>query len=442
MPRIGMRIIKSSVAVFLCFLIAYVTKRGIPFYSAIAAILCMQPAVSHSIKVALNRTVGTFIGGVAGMLVLWLMRSYIPPELELVNYLVVSLCVIPLIYTTVAVKKSAAAYITCVVFLSVTVSHGIGVDPVVLAQGIDVSPFAFGLNRILDTLVGIFVSLAVNWVRLPCRKQTGRLLVADLESALADAGGGMDDYTRVRLNRLREAGARLCLISSRLPSEIIGLFGGAPPQVPVVLFDGAAVYDLAQRAFSFCRTLGYDRARELCACIKQGGHTCFVYCVIHDTLHIYYTGRLDAWEEKRHQSRQALPLEHEIYGDMPQGMAALCVESAGKETEMRELKEQLLALPGQEEFTVAIQKAGAEEYRLRVFQKDCSVETAVSAAAQDANVPEIFAWGSEQKNAGLLQWASAGYPVSPASAGEKVVKEMEKYFYHRKRDQKVSSSSS
>lgn len=71
MPKIGMRIVKTAIAVFLCFLIDLLRNhQGVPFYSAIAAILCMQPFVSNSVKVAFNRSVGTFIGGLFGMLVL------------------------------------------------------------------------------------------------------------------------------------------------------------------------------------------------------------------------------------------------------------------------------------------------------------------------------------------------------------------------------------
>ena len=74
-------------------------------------------------------------------------------------YLIVSLCIIPLIYVTVLIKKSSASYITCVVFLSITVSHVT-----------DSNPYLFVFNRVLDTLVGIFLALAVNKI-IPYRNR-------------------------------------------------------------------------------------------------------------------------------------------------------------------------------------------------------------------------------------------------------------------------------
>lgn len=159
LPKVGMRMIKTSIAVFICFLISFLRPDGIPFYSAIAAILCMQPDVSDSINIALTRTVGTLIGGILGIGVLLIFHYNLPSEMLLLKYFIVSLLIIPLIYITIILKKPSASYITCVVFLSVVISHGN-----------DISPFMFGINRIIDTLLGIGVSIIINAI-IPYNKQ-------------------------------------------------------------------------------------------------------------------------------------------------------------------------------------------------------------------------------------------------------------------------------
>lgn len=73
--------------------------------------------------------------------------------------MLLAMCIIPLLYVTVVLKKTTASYITCVVFLSITVSHAA-----------DVNPYLFALNRMADTLIGIFVSLLVNVSHLPRRQ--------------------------------------------------------------------------------------------------------------------------------------------------------------------------------------------------------------------------------------------------------------------------------
>lgn len=67
--HIGMRIWKTVIAVFICAVLGMIFNIH-PFYSMIAAILCMQANTSESIKKGVVRCVGTFIGGMAAVLVL------------------------------------------------------------------------------------------------------------------------------------------------------------------------------------------------------------------------------------------------------------------------------------------------------------------------------------------------------------------------------------
>ena len=85
-PKIGMRLIKTAIAVFLCFLVDFFRDGGTPFYSAIAAILCMQPELGSSLKVGKERIIATIIGGIVGMAMLAFERYALPIEPVLVRH--------------------------------------------------------------------------------------------------------------------------------------------------------------------------------------------------------------------------------------------------------------------------------------------------------------------------------------------------------------------
>lgn len=147
---IGMRVVKTVIAVYICFLIGSF-RPALPFYSAIAAILSMQADSKDSLVVGKNRIKGTIIGGVYGLLAILLINFMGVEIFGHIHYLVLSLFLIPIIYTNVYIKAHTCTYISCVVFLSITVAHG----------G-DLAPMYFALNRVVDTLIGIGVSLIVN----------------------------------------------------------------------------------------------------------------------------------------------------------------------------------------------------------------------------------------------------------------------------------------
>ncbi len=146
----GMRVVKTVLAVYICFLISFL-KKSLPFYSVIAAILCMQNDSKNSWEVGKNRIIGTLIGGIYGFLAIVLIKFLNIELFNYLHYLVLSLFLIPIIYSNVYLKVPNSTYISCVVFMSITVSHG----------G-DIAPMYFALNRVIDTLIGIGVSLIIN----------------------------------------------------------------------------------------------------------------------------------------------------------------------------------------------------------------------------------------------------------------------------------------
>ena len=66
LPHVGQRILKTTLAVFLCLLI-YALRgfegQDMPTEAAITAIICMQPYVQEAKTYALNRAVGSDLTG-------------------------------------------------------------------------------------------------------------------------------------------------------------------------------------------------------------------------------------------------------------------------------------------------------------------------------------------------------------------------------------------
>ncbi len=150
--RVGMRMIKTVIAVFICSIIGWLRGES-PFFAMIAAVLCMQTSTEKALVASINRTVGTLIGGALGVALLWAetlvhLQHHMP-----LYYLAVSVALIPIISIAVAIRRPSAAAFSCVVFLSTMVQH-VG----------DAVPYAYALNRMLDTMVGIVVSLLVNLI--------------------------------------------------------------------------------------------------------------------------------------------------------------------------------------------------------------------------------------------------------------------------------------
>ena len=147
-PRIGMRNIKTSTAVFLCLLIFQLINRENSIQACIAAVICMQNTVVDSYKRGFQRVIGTIIGGITGGLVLFIVTNLGSEDLLI---FIIPLGITLLIYICVNIDMKQSVVICCVVYLSIliTKSHEGGY-------------LLYTLNRVIDTIAGIMVALLVN----------------------------------------------------------------------------------------------------------------------------------------------------------------------------------------------------------------------------------------------------------------------------------------
>lgn len=276
-PPIGLRITKTAVAVFICFIIDSMRPDSIPFYSVIAAILCMQPYLSNSLTTALNRTIATFTGGLLGMLVLVIDRKSNFLNADLVFYGVISLCVLILIYFTVLIKKTAASYITCVVFLSVTIVHGE-----------DLNPYLFAMNRIIDTLIGIFISLGVNSIHFPVKHHRKRLFIIDVDDVFDQSVGENLNTFIIKLNQLMERGIHISYITRHSLSNVRTFIEALTIQSPILLYGGACLYDVNHNKILNAVPLNTQIFDDILAFTKHFSVSPFIHSLENNDLHVHY----------------------------------------------------------------------------------------------------------------------------------------------------------
>lgn len=146
MQKIGMRNIKTALSVFLCIVILRAFHNQYPFYACIAAVITMQSTVHDSFTTGKNRMIGTIIGAVLG-----LIFALISPN----NIFLTSLGIISVIYFSNVFNRKNSISIACIVFLAIMTN---------LKQG---TPLVYSFNRVVETFIGISVSVLVNYIISP-----------------------------------------------------------------------------------------------------------------------------------------------------------------------------------------------------------------------------------------------------------------------------------
>lgn len=405
MPKIGMRIIKSSCAVAICFLISLFRSEGIVFYSCIAAVLCIQQDVTNSKRVAINRVKGTLLGGFCGMLVLLVEKSFFLNDALWLRYAIISLMIIPIIYSTVLLKMTTASYISCVVFMSVTVSHGM-----------DINPYLFAFNRIIDTLIGIFVALALNTLHLGTARNKDILFVSDLNHTLLNDDQELSAYTKVKLKQLLEQGANITIATCETPSMFLHKLQGIPFTLPIITMNGAATFDMKKQEYNHCKEIPFETYHSLMEVFKQQHMNCFVHTIIHHMLHVYYGDFQNPVEEDYYHAMRKTPYKTYVYSKLPEQHHAIYIHAIHKTAQIHTLYDEIKKLPCFYELHIVIKadELHQEYSSMEIYSKDAGKKQAVDDIMKQYHFEKVYVFGDDLEDLPLMGSATQSFAVQNA----------------------------
>ena len=297
LPPVGNRIIKSAVGVLLCWCVYLLRGRnGIPFYSMLAALWCIQPYINKTFSMALQRTVGTLIGAAFGLITIVLEIFVFDIYDRPVGFLVVALMIIPVIYTTLLIKRPNASYFSCVVFLSITVNHIM-----------DENPYLFVLNRVLDTFIGIAIGMLVNSARVPRRRVKDVLFTAELDDMLSPISEQLTAFSKIEINRMLSEGLKFTLVTMRTPASLMSILSDVNLSLPVVVMNGAALYDFRENSYVKAYIISRDSCERVRAVVNAAGMNVFTNALCDDSLVIYYDKLENEAEQKIFSSLKKSP---------------------------------------------------------------------------------------------------------------------------------------
>ncbi|HAJ65799.1 MAG TPA: hypothetical protein DCM61_04380, partial [Clostridiales bacterium] len=235
LPHLGQRIVKTTVAVFLCLMFYYLRGyRGqdMPTEAAITAIICMQPYVRDTGEYALNRFIGTIIGALWGLLLLLLLNDF--PLLGanmLVLYLMMAAGVLLSLYSAVILRMPDASGLASIVFLCIVIAFPDIEEPLRQAA-----------HRLLDVFVGTTIATVVNVVRLPRSKRWDLCFFVRTRDLVPDRFSHISPTALFQLNYLYNDGAKICLMSEHAPAFFMLQMSGIRLSAPQIVMDGAAIY--------------------------------------------------------------------------------------------------------------------------------------------------------------------------------------------------------
>lgn len=338
--HIGKRIIKTAITLFIALLL-YIALLGIddllkishdnfmapsnmytPFFSGIAAVYATHQNRKLSIKQAKVRSVGSLVGGYLGMIIVFLYELIIIDILSLGNnlllsllikYFIVSLSIVPLIAITVKIKQTDAVFITCLTFLSVTISQRNGGMPVL----------QFATNRVLSTLIGVAISLFVNSYLFNFKKCNNNILfVSTLERNFLSHNEELSPFVKYKLNDLNNYDIPFIFATTKSSASFDYIFKDVNINNPIILMNGAAKYNLKTKKYDDVYHIKAKARNYIDEKLKEYNINAFIYTINENTLHAYHNKLNNYGETHYYNHRKEINNYSFVRARLPQDLKA------------------------------------------------------------------------------------------------------------------------
>ena len=385
LPHLGMRIIKSAVAVFLCMCIYELRGHaGLPFFSALAALASLQPYREANRADAWQRMVGTLLGGAFGLMAVLLFQHLPAPyRVYWVRHAMDAVLVAVVLYTAVALRQKSAALFSSIVYLCITMYYMEG------------DAFSYVFNRVVDTLIGLAVGTAVNALQLPRRKRKDVLFTTGLDHVLLGPDNVMSAYSRIEFNRLLAQGIPITIMTTRSPASFLAAAADIRLKLPVILMDGVVLYDRENNEYLCKREIPPEDAQAVSAFIRERGFQCFQTVVMGKTVLIYHQELQNPAEREKYDTGRLSPYRNFVRRPLPPEESVAYFSVLDKTEKVLSLQAALEAAAFRPRVRVSCQED--EEHpgysSLRVYHRDATKENMLRELLDRAGLQKARTYG-------------------------------------------------
>lgn len=435
-PKIGLRNVKTAIAVFLALMVKVILMLCIdiptgknwslilytPFFGAIAAAYSMHMDKKASLKQAKIRTMGSLVGGFYGMIILIICEAIFIHLFNmdtssvlyyLLNYLIVALAIIPMIHITVITKQTYATWIACLTYLSVTVSIRNNFDETLAGifstdgrLNSYIIAVVFACNRILSTIIGVSISLGVNLFRLPKKKNENILFVSSLDKAILNSSHEISGFTKYKINQLGHKGCRITFATTRTQASLNQIFDGIELKMPLITMNGSALYDPKDKHYISVDYIERQTRLKLDLLLCNRHVNFFCYTVEDDILQVYHGRLMHEAEKKYYKDRRNKYFDNYVRGIVPEDMDVAFYVLIEKKEDILSIVDEINKTEYANMLDLLYYEYDIEGYYfLKINSKSTNKYTRLRELKEETNSEHLVVFGSGSSDIDMMKMA-------------------------------------
>lgn len=148
--RIGKRTAKTGLSVFICIILSFLFNRETYVISALTAIFTLREDIRSTIMFGRHRVGGNVVGAISSLLIISIFDLF--GKTPLIQLLFIPLVIMLLIALLAALGFEEGTVGACATLLTI------------LFMIPESHSYVYAWNRVIDSFIGMFVALGVNYV--------------------------------------------------------------------------------------------------------------------------------------------------------------------------------------------------------------------------------------------------------------------------------------
>lgn len=151
--RLGMRTTKTALAVMICIILFKIFDRGSPMIAALAAVFSLRQDLSTSLSFGKSRIFGNTLGGFLAIIYFLVQGLFVHDFLVELFFLPFLVIVVIVVSDGINNNSGIISAIATLLLISLSIPQG--------------ESFLFALSRVIDTFIGTFIGIALNFFVKP-----------------------------------------------------------------------------------------------------------------------------------------------------------------------------------------------------------------------------------------------------------------------------------
>ena len=270
----------------------------------------------------------------------------------------------------------------------------------VCLSNVGYTPLEGAINRSVETIIGILVSLGVNNLHLPRKRTEDYLFVTGFDGALYDEKNGISPYASFELNQLLQDGLPFTIATERTPASLMADLKGLDLRLPVIAMDGAVLYDVKDKRYRATSGLPKEWVDRICTLVKEKEYHYFLNVIWQNVLLIYFGEFKNEVERELYLSNRRSPYRNYIYGEMPEDGVVVYILLVLQDADADALEAELKEMDTEQELLFLRDKSETPETycHLKIYHKNATKKYMLERLMEEIPQKKCVAFGSNRND--------------------------------------------